>query len=133
MNEQVGITIGTPPAPANGATIDLFNSDTAFGVGGLRMQDWGRIRLAFLQLSHASAAGGLTMSVRAKGSTTWRAVTDGGTFPAAMAAGTSDPVVYDVMVAQYEAVKFTYVNGATLPTTWEVTITGYVGSVHTGQ
>jgi hypothetical protein len=50
-----------------------------------------------------------------------------------MAAGTSDPVVYDVMVAQYEAVKFTYVNGATLPTTWEVTITGYVGSVHTGQ
>jgi hypothetical protein len=36
------------------------------------------------------------------------------------------------MVAQYDAVKFTYENGATEPTTWEVTLTAYTGSVHTG-
>lgn len=132
MSEQTGVVIGTPAAPGDGATIDLFNSVTAFGESGLRIQDWGRIRLTFIQLSHASAAGGLTMLARAKGSSTWRAVTEGGTFPATIAAGTSDPVTYDVMVAQYENVKFVYANGATKPTTWEVTITGYVGSVHTG-
>jgi hypothetical protein len=130
--EDVGLVFSTPSAPGDAATIDLFNSETAFGLNALRLLNIGRIRLAFLQLSHASAAGGLTMLVKSKGSTTWRNVTDGGTFPATMAAGTSDPVTYDVMVAEYENVKFEYENGATLPTTWEVTITAYVGSVHTG-
>jgi hypothetical protein len=131
--EDVGITLGKPAAPGDAATIDLFNSDTAFGRNALRLLNIGRIRIAFLQLSHASAAGGLTMYAREKSSATWRAVTDGGTFPATCAATTTDPVVYDVMVAQYDAVKFPYENGATEPTTWEVTLTAYTGSVHTGQ
>ena len=125
--------IGVPDAPASGATIDLFNSVTAFGAKQMRALDIRRIIVAFLQVSHASAANGLKSYASTDGGTNWDTVDFDGTMPKAIdASSTSTDVIEDFKVSQYDDFKLTYENSANTLTAWRVGITLQVGDVNPG-
>jgi hypothetical protein len=136
---NASVSLAPPAAPASGATVTLFNSNSIWGNGGLRGANVGRIRIGFIALSHASATSGLVVSAKAKGSSTWRSI-DGGTggtagpFPATVAAlSAGQDLVYDIFCSQYDDLKVEYTNSANTLTAWEPQITALIGDVHSGN
>jgi hypothetical protein len=133
------VSIAPPAAPASGATATLFNSNSIWGNGGLRAANIGRVRVGFIALSHASGTGGLVVSAKAKGSSTWRSVDGGvdgltGPFPATVNALTAgQDIIYDIFCSQYDDLKVEYTNSANTLTAWEPQITALVGDVHSGK
>lgn len=127
-----------PSAPGNNASVDLFNSVTAFGGGMMRMLGLDMVEISFHLLDQASATNGLKLSTSTDKGVTWTQSTvpdDAGTATmpltvSSLAANAQRS--YRFVVSGYPDVKITYTAGATGPTAttgWGVSVVGYFGAV----
>jgi hypothetical protein len=110
-----------PAAPGISATITLFDSTVAFGVGQMAALGIARVGVNFLNISHGSAASGFKAYSSSNGGTTWDQIDFGSAMPATVSASTPNvDDVRDFLVSQYPELKLTYTNGGTSPTPWRV-------------
>lgn len=135
------IKFAPPTVPANNGTATLFDSTTMLPLVSLQALGIGRVKLAFPNLSQASATSGLIGYISGDKGVSWQQYTfapSGGTavLPATVAAATgTDCSAFDVYVGPYADVKITLTAGATAPSdaTWaQMTITADQGNVHSG-
>jgi len=118
------IKVKAPAAPGNAATITLFDSTAMVtGTAGgnrnwLSLNNINRVRVAFANLSHASAANGLKAQYSHDGGTTWLdGEASGQTVAVAAYVQT-----FDFACEAMSDMRLRYENGATQPTTWQVEI-----------
>ena len=142
MPRQETVYFAWPTAPASGAIAVIFNSETAFGKGMMRMLDLTMIRVCYLRLSHASGVSGLIAYAKYKAETpatavTWRkltlptstvaipTITETATMPVTIAALSGDDnhlLSFDT--SPYAEFKLEHTNSANTLTEWEGTTTG---------
>lgn len=131
---QESMRIAAPTAPASGATVVLFDSETMFGVGVMRPLNLTLLEVTFVRLSHASAANGLKAYMKSVPGGTWRETTmpdDSGvaTMPVTISAVTAAGEEAErFVVTPYAEFKLEYENSANVLTTWEVSIVAHLGA-----
>lgn len=139
MNSQETVIFAAPTAPAANAVATLFNSETTFGVGVMRILGMSMLEVVYLRLSHASATGGLIAYAKYKpgASETWRkltlpttvvaapVITETATMPVTIAALSGDDNhTVSFPVTQYAEFKLEHTNSNNTLTAWELTVTG---------
>jgi len=137
MDLQI-VQVAAPSVPAGGATVTMFDSTKVFGAGNMNMMGGGRVSLSFPGLDVASATNGLKGYTSSDGGTTWDPFTfavvgSSAQLPATVAiCSATDYKSYDIFVANWRDVKFTYTADTSPPTVWRPVVTYRRGDVHVG-
>lgn len=130
---QESVTFGSPAAPANNATVSLFDSTVAFGAGVMRALNLTSLDFNFVLLDQASAANGFKIYTSDNGGTDWYQLsypdsTPAATMPKTIAAVAADSNTLETFdVTPLNEVKVTFTAGATGPTSgsgWKVVVRG---------
>lgn len=123
------VKFAPPAAPGNNATIDIWNSVTAFGPKMMRVLGMTELQVMFLRLDQSSAASGFVAQCSTDGGATWRGMDFSSTMPkqiTLLAANTNDVETFDVTMV--DDFRLQYTASGTGPSVWDLVISGIFGA-----